>query len=71
MIYIVYKDGAILYPTTLPRIVQNAFKEGADRVEIWRNEKLLKSTASANAFNKIINPSVGEDIETGGGDYEW
>lgn len=71
MIYIVYKDGVILYPTTLPRVVIHAFKQGADRVELWRNEKLVKSTSSLREFMSIVNPQPTEDDETGGNDYEW
>lgn len=71
MIYIVYKDGAILYPTTLPRVVMNAFKEGIDRVEVWRNEKFIKSISSAKEFNRMVNPRPTEDDDNGGGDYEW
>lgn len=71
MIYIIYKDGCILYPTTLPRIVLDAFKSGADRVELWNNGKLVKSTASVREFMNIINPQPTEDDDNGGAGYEW
>ena len=71
-IYLVYKDGIPLYPTTLPRIVQDAFKGGADTVEVWRNERLIKRCTSAKEFNRFINPPSGEDDEQAGGNgYEW
>ena len=71
VIYVIYKDGAMLYPTSLPRVVINAVKDGADRVELWRNEKFVKSTASLREYMSIVNPRPSEDDETGGNDYEW
>ena len=71
MIYIVYKNGAVLYPTTLPRIVIGAFKTGVDRVELWRNEKLIRTITTLREFNKHINPRPSEDDEVGGNEYEW
>lgn len=70
VIYLIFINGS-QYPTTMPRIVQDAFKGGADRVELWRNEKLIRTIASLRDFNRHINPRPSEDDEVGGNDYEW
>lgn len=71
MIYLIYRDGAVLYPTTLPRIVMDAFKDGSVRVELWRTEKLVRTFKSAKEFNRFVNPPRGEDEEPVNSDYEW
>lgn len=70
-IYVIYKGGNVENVTTLPRIVQDEFRLGADRAEVWRKESRVKMFQSVRDFNRFINPRLGEDDETGGGDYEW
>lgn len=61
-----------MYPTTLPRVVQDAFKGDCDKVELWRNEKLIKTFTSAKEFNRFINPRPSEDDEPNGTEsYDW
>jgi hypothetical protein len=62
VIYLIFKDG-IPFPTTLPRIVQDALKQGATMVQSWRNEKLERTFKSLVEFNKYINPRPTEDDE--------
>jgi len=71
-IYVIYRNGEVISVTTLPRIVQDEFKRGADRIELWRKETLIKAFMDARGFNRFINPKPSEDDETnGGGGYDW
>jgi hypothetical protein len=70
-IYVIYKDGVVVNATTLPRVVQDEFKRLADSVDVWRNDKLVKTIKSVKEFNRFIDPPRGEDEETAGVEYEW
>lgn len=70
-IYVVYKDGVVINAVPVPRVVLDAFKSGADTVQLWRNDKLVRTFAGAKEFNRFINPRPGEDEELSGSDYEW
>ena len=70
-IYVIYQDGQVKSVTTLPRIVQDEFNRGSDRVELWQKETLVKAFTSAKEFNRFVNPPRSEDEENGGTEYEW
>jgi hypothetical protein len=70
-IYVIYKDGFVVNATTLPRVVQDEFKRQADSVDVWRNDKLVKTIKSLKELNRFIDPPRGEDEETAGVEYEW
>lgn len=70
-IYVVYKEGAVISVTTLPRIVQDEFKRGGDTVDVWRKEQRVSTFKTAREFNRFTNPRPSEDDEINGGDYEW
>ena len=70
-IYVIYKSGIVINAVTVPRVVIGAFNVGADKVQVWRNDKLIKEFSDAKEFAKFINPRPREDDETGGTEYEW
>ena len=70
-IYVIYKDGQVINATPVPRVVLDAFKAGADMIQLWRNDKLIRTFRDVREFNKFINPRPSEDDEPGGQEYEW
>jgi hypothetical protein len=70
-IYVIYKDDQVINATPVPRVVMDAFKAGADTIQLWRNDKLIRLFKNAKDFNRFINPRPSEDEENGGNDYEW
>lgn len=70
-IYVIYKDGVVINATPMPRVVMDGFKLGADTIQLWRNDKLIKTFTSLKEFSRFINPRPSEDDETGNNDYEW
>lgn len=70
-IYVIYKDGIVINASPVPRVVLDAFKLGADTIQLWRNDKLIRTFKDVREFNKFINPRPSEDDETDSTNYEW
>lgn len=70
-IYVIFKDGIVINASPVPRVVMDGFKLGADTVQLWRNDKLIKTFKSFKEFSKFINPKASEDDDVGGNGYEW
>lgn len=70
-IYVIYKGGAVINATPVPRVVMDGFKLGADTIQLWSNDKLIQTFTSLREFSQFINPRPTEDDEIGGNDYEW
>lgn len=61
--YLIYKDGKVILVTTMPRIVQDHFKLGANNVDLWIADKRIRTFNSLVEFNRFINPPRTEDDE--------
>jgi hypothetical protein len=70
-IYVIYKVGQVINATPVPRVVMDAFKNGADTIQLWRNDKLIRLFKNAKDFNRFINPRPSEDDEQESTNYDW
>lgn len=70
-IYVIFKDGQVINATPVPRVVIDAFKNGADTIQLWRNDKLIWTFKNAKDFNRFINPPRTEDDEEVITNNEW
>jgi hypothetical protein len=72
-IYVIYKEGVVINATPVPRVVIDGFKQGADKIQLWRNDKLIKTFTSLKEFTRFVNPRPSEDDDTGdgGNGYDW